>query len=126
MWQTQGQTRSVFWSLSPQLCQCLGSRPGCYGNSKALRKPWLPFPRGRCPPFLAGPLPIALTCPFPACFTQIASLRHLSPLAPSPLRAITISFLSPMVLLSLSLLGFISFCLLNTYIWLMSCSSHSP
>lgn len=70
----------LFWSLSPQLRHCLGSRPGCYGNSKILRKLWLPFPRGRCPPFLAGPLPITLTCP-----RQLAPCLYLDGFTPSPL-----------------------------------------
>lgn len=56
---------------APWLCRCLGSRPGCYGNGQALRKPWLPFPRGPCPPFLAGPLP---SCPLQACSLSLTRL----------------------------------------------------
>lgn len=85
----------VLESLSPTRHQCPGSRPGCYGSSKVLRKPWLPFPRGRCPPFRAGPLPITLTCPLPAPSWSLSRWLH----------SVSISFLSRMVHLSPSLPG---------------------
>lgn len=87
------------------LCQCLGSRPGCYGNSKALRNPWLPFLGGLCPFFLAGPLPITLTCPLPAYPRLYPDCFPPSPLGPSQLCAVSISLLSLMVHLSPSLRG---------------------
>ena len=83
----------------------LGSRPGCYGNSKTPRNPWLPFLGGLCPLFLEGPLPITLTCPLPACLRLYPDCFPPSPLAPSQLCAVSISLLSLMVHLSPSLRG---------------------
>ena len=62
-------------------------------------RPWLPFPRGLCPPFLAGPLPSPLPVPsrLVLVFIQIASP---SSLAHSQLCAVSRPLLSPMVHLS--------------------------
>lgn len=53
-------------------------------------RPWLPFPRGLCPPFLAGPLllsPLPVPSRLALVFIQIASLSSLAPnsvLSPHP------------------------------------------
>lgn len=59
-------------------------------------RPWRPFPRGLCPPFLAGPLPSPLPVPsqLVLVFIQIASP---SPLARSQLCAVSRPLLSPVV-----------------------------
>lgn len=64
---------------APWLRQCLGSWPGCYGNSKAPRKPWLPFPEVPVLFSLLALFPSPLPVPswLAPCLIQIASCHHL-------------------------------------------------
>ena len=95
MEQTQGQT-FPFLVLEPP-----GSASAWAAGLVAMgtARPWRPFPRGLCPPFLAGPLPSSLPVPSQLVFVFI-QIASLSPLARSQLCAVSRPLLSPMVHLS--------------------------
>lgn len=67
MWQTQGQTHSLFWSLSPLALLVPGQLAWLLWKQS---RPWKAMafaPSRSLSPFLAGPHPIALTCPPRVC-----------------------------------------------------------